>query len=56
MHGLSALSTVFSFVCELIIALYLLDSEEASFLILFEIFIGVGKLKREKKIEREGFN
>lgn len=43
MQGLSAWSVIFNFFSELIIALYLYDSEETSFLILFEIFLGVGK-------------
>lgn len=41
MEGLSVLTIVFNFVCEIVIALYLYDSEETSFLILFEIFIGL---------------
>jgi len=41
MEGLSALSIVFSFVCEVIIGLYLYDSEDTSWLILFEIATGI---------------
>lgn len=43
MEGLSALSIIFNFICEVIIALYLYDSEETSLLIMVEIFLGVGK-------------
>lgn len=46
MEGLSTLSVIFNFVCELIVALYLYDSNQTSFLILLEIFIGVGKLSK----------
>ncbi|CEL95691.1 unnamed protein product [Vitrella brassicaformis CCMP3155] len=41
MQGLSALSILISFVCEVIIGLYLLDSQDTSWLILFEIFLGI---------------
>lgn len=41
MEGLSALSVVCNFICELIIALYIFDSENVSWLLLFEIAIGV---------------
>merc|ERR1719163_901318 len=37
MQGLSARSMVVAFVCQLVTALYLLDSQETSKLILFEI-------------------
>ncbi|CBZ52256.1 hypothetical protein NCLIV_020430 [Neospora caninum Liverpool] len=41
MEGLSALSLIFNFVCEVIIGLYLFDSGETSWLILFEICLGI---------------
>lgn len=41
MEGLSALSVITAFVCDLILALYLYDSENTSWLLLFEMFIGV---------------
>lgn len=41
MEGLSALSVITSFVSELILALYLYDSEETSWVLLLEMFIGV---------------
>ncbi|KAK1936057.1 transmembrane CLPTM1 family protein [Babesia divergens] len=41
MEGLSALSVVINFVCDIIIALYIFDSEHVSWLVLFEIAIGV---------------
>ncbi|GBE60169.1 transmembrane CLPTM1 family protein [Babesia ovata] len=41
MEGLSALSVVISFVCDVIVALYVFDSENVSWLILFEMGIGV---------------
>ncbi|KFH00443.1 cleft lip and palate transmembrane protein 1 (clptm1) protein [Toxoplasma gondii VAND] len=41
MEGLSALSLIFNFVCEIIIGLYLFDSGETSWLILFEICLGI---------------
>eukprot|EP00397_Hematodinium_sp_SG-2012_P020397 GEMP01021014.1.p1 GENE.GEMP01021014.1~~GEMP01021014.1.p1 ORF type:complete len:577 (+),score=104.09 GEMP01021014.1:13-1743(+) len=39
MHGLSVRSIIVSWTCQLIIALYLLDSRETSYLILFEIVV-----------------
>lgn len=42
MKGLSARTMIVSFVCQLIIALYLLNSQEASKLILFQILLDVG--------------
>lgn len=45
MEGLSAMSLWFNFACEIIIGLYVLDSEETSRLVLFEIFLGIGKKK-----------
>ncbi|EEA05325.1 clptm1 family protein [Cryptosporidium muris RN66] len=41
MHGLSGLSIFASFISELIIGLYLLDSNETSWILLVEIFIGI---------------
>ncbi|SOS79412.1 conserved Plasmodium membrane protein, unknown function [Plasmodium sp. gorilla clade G1] len=41
MEGLSALSVITAFVCDIILALYLYDSEKTSWLLLFEMFIGV---------------
>ncbi|SJK86210.1 CLPTM1-like membrane protein cnrB [Babesia microti strain RI] len=41
MEGLSAMSLWFNFACEIIIGLYVLDSEETSRLVLFEIFLGI---------------
>ncbi|KEG02303.1 CLPTM1 domain-containing protein, putative [Plasmodium vinckei vinckei] len=41
MEGLSALSVITSFVCDIILALYLYDSEDTSWLLLFEMFLGV---------------
>ncbi|CDR94679.1 transmembrane CLPTM1 family protein, putative [Babesia bigemina] len=41
MEGLSALSVLISFVCDVIIALYVFDSENVSWLILFEMGVGV---------------
>ncbi|CRG96425.1 conserved Plasmodium protein, unknown function [Plasmodium gallinaceum] len=41
MEGLSALSVITTFVCDIILALYLYDSENTSWLLLFEMFIGV---------------
>ncbi|OEH76358.1 cleft lip and palate transmembrane protein 1 protein [Cyclospora cayetanensis] len=56
MEGLSAVSLIFGFVCELIIGLYLFDSQETSWLILFEVFIGIAisgwKLTKAVKLER----
>lgn len=55
MQGLSARSMVVSFVCQLITALYLLDSRETSRLILFEIILDTGlafwKLRKAVKVE-----
>eukprot|EP00928_Gymnodinium_smaydae_P023842 TRINITY_DN19510_c0_g2_i1.p1 TRINITY_DN19510_c0_g2~~TRINITY_DN19510_c0_g2_i1.p1 ORF type:complete len:692 (+),score=179.07 TRINITY_DN19510_c0_g2_i1:104-2077(+) len=54
MQGLSARSMMVSFVCQLITGLYLLDSQETSRLILFEIFLSLAlsfwKLKKAVKI------
>ena len=48
-------STVASFVCQLITCLYLLDSQETSRMILFQILLDLGlvtwKLKKAIKIE-----
>ncbi|CXI41253.1 conserved Plasmodium protein, unknown function [Plasmodium berghei] len=41
MEGLSALSVITTFVCDIILALYLYDSEDTSWLLLFEMFLGV---------------
>ncbi|ANQ08107.1 Transmembrane protein [Plasmodium coatneyi] len=41
MEGLSALSVITTFVCDIILALYLYDSENTSWLLLFEMFVGV---------------
>ncbi|GFE54320.1 transmembrane CLPTM1 family protein [Babesia ovis] len=41
MEGLSALSVVINFVCDVIVALYIFDSENVSWLIIFEIAIGL---------------
>ncbi|SBS83918.1 conserved Plasmodium protein, unknown function [Plasmodium ovale] len=41
MEGLSALSVITTFVCDIILALYLYDSENTSWLLLFEMFLGV---------------
>nr|BAN65706.1 transmembrane CLPTM1 family protein [Babesia bovis] len=41
MEGLSALSVIISFVCDIIVALYIFDSENVSWLIIFEIAIGL---------------
>ncbi|CAI7720659.1 conserved Plasmodium membrane protein, unknown function [Plasmodium vivax] len=41
MEGLSALSVITTFVCDIILALYLYDSESTSWLLLFEMFVGV---------------
>ena len=50
MQGLSARSMVISWVCRLIITLYLLDTRETSYLILFEIcldlFLSTWKLTK----------
>jgi len=55
MRGLSARSMVISFVCQIVTALYLLDSQETSRLLLFEIlleaFLATWKLKKAIKIE-----
>merc|ERR1712008_50811 len=55
MRGLSARSMVVSFVCQLITALYLLDSQETSRLILFEIVLDTAlaswKLKKAVKVQ-----
>merc|ERR1711920_1195015 len=52
MKGLSARSMCVSFVCQLFTALYLLDSQETSRLILFEILLdlGLGTWKLRKAI------
>ncbi|GIX62489.1 transmembrane CLPTM1 family protein [Babesia caballi] len=41
MEGLSALSVLINFACDIIVALYIFDSENVSWLILFEISIGL---------------
>ncbi|KAK2197719.1 bifunctional Cleft lip and palate transmembrane 1/Cleft lip and palate transmembrane protein 1-like protein [Babesia duncani] len=41
MEGLSALSIVINFVCDIIVTLYILDNENTSWLVIFEICIGV---------------
>lgn len=41
MYGLSGLSILASFISELIIGLYLFDSNETSWILLIEIFIGI---------------
>ncbi|KAI4838492.1 CLPTM1 domain-containing protein [Plasmodium brasilianum] len=41
MEGLSALSVITTFVCDIILALYLYDSENTSWLLLFEMCVGV---------------
>ncbi|VWU49034.1 conserved membrane protein, unknown function [Hepatocystis sp. ex Piliocolobus tephrosceles] len=41
MEGLSALNVITTFVCDIILALYLYDSENTSWILLFEMFIGV---------------
>lgn len=41
MEGLSALSTVSNFICDVIIALYVFDNEKTSWLIIVEMLIGV---------------
>ncbi|EKX74275.1 conserved hypothetical protein [Theileria equi strain WA] len=41
MEGLSALSIIINFICDIIIGLYIFDSEEKSWLLLFEIALGV---------------
>ena len=55
MKGLSARSMVISWVCRLIITLYLLDSRETSYIILFEIamdlFLSTWKLTKAVTIE-----
>merc|ERR1719284_2306783 len=55
MQGLSARSMIVSFVCQLITALYLLDSQETSRLILFEILLdlslAIWKLRKAVKFE-----
>merc|ERR1719343_940539 len=55
MQGLSARSMCVSFVCQGITALYLLDSQETSRLILFEILLDLSlatwKLRKAVKIE-----
>merc|ERR1740121_2403527 len=55
MQGLSARSMVVSWVCQGITALYLLDSQETSRLILFEILLDLSlatwKLRKAVKIE-----
>jgi len=55
MQGLSARSMVVSFVCQLITALYLLDSQETSRLILFQIILDTAlacwKLKKAVKVQ-----
>jgi len=55
MRGLSARSMVVSWVCQLITALYLLDSRETSRLILFEIVLDTAlaswKLKKAVKVQ-----
>eukprot|EP00929_Paragymnodinium_shiwhaense_P046131 TRINITY_DN23498_c0_g1_i1.p1 TRINITY_DN23498_c0_g1~~TRINITY_DN23498_c0_g1_i1.p1 ORF type:complete len:644 (-),score=116.92 TRINITY_DN23498_c0_g1_i1:109-2040(-) len=55
MQGLSARSMCVGFVCQLITALYLLDSRETSRLILFELFLDLAlafwKLRKAVKIE-----
>jgi uncharacterized membrane protein len=43
LHGLSVLGILFNFLCDLIVALYLYDSKETSYLVLFEIFLGLSK-------------
>ncbi|KAL8429881.1 hypothetical protein Efla_004695 [Eimeria flavescens] len=57
MEGLSAASLIFGFVCELVIGLYLFDSQETSWLILFEVFVGVAisawKLTKAIKVEKQ---
>lgn len=56
MEGLSAASLIFGFVCELVIGLYLFDSQETSWLILFEVFVGIAisawKLTKAIKVEK----
>eukprot|EP00918_Siedleckia_nematoides_P054118 GHVU01118186.1.p1 GENE.GHVU01118186.1~~GHVU01118186.1.p1 ORF type:complete len:593 (+),score=99.29 GHVU01118186.1:671-2449(+) len=47
MQGLSALSVLVSFVCEVVIGLYLFDSADTSWLIMFEIFMGIGAPRGE---------
>jgi len=55
MQGLSARSMCIAFACQLITGLYLLDSQETSRLILFEIFMDLSlafwKLRKAIKIE-----
>ncbi|KAL8431011.1 hypothetical protein ACSSS7_005564 [Eimeria intestinalis] len=57
MEGLSAASLIFGFVCELVIGLYLFDSQETSWLILFEVFVGVAisawKLTKAIRMEKQ---
>lgn len=54
MRGLSARSMGVSFVCQVITALYLLDSQDTSKMILFQIFLDLGlafwKLKKAVKL------
>jgi len=58
MQGLSARSMCVSFVCQLITALYLLDSQETSRLILFEIILDTSlaswKLLKAVKVQLTG--
>ncbi|ORM39478.1 Cleft lip and palate transmembrane protein 1 [Babesia sp. Xinjiang] len=41
MEGLSALSVLINFICDVIVALYIFDSENVSWLVLFEIAVGL---------------